>query len=132
LNAIIPDLCRASYSWKKYPAFLTADDCQIFPALEVLSQKIRTRFGQPQLIILKKFVGRGDYKSPYFCTPETLTQGRYTIRYEFEKDKIPKGAKPKDRPVKQPTKWRSSSISKPPNKSACPAIGAVPIGEVIS
>jgi hypothetical protein len=37
LNAIIPNLSRASYSWKKYPAFLTADDYQIFLALEVLS-----------------------------------------------------------------------------------------------
>jgi hypothetical protein len=31
-------LCR-----KKYPTFLTADDNQIFSALEILSQKIRTR-----------------------------------------------------------------------------------------
>ena len=38
----MPHLSRASYSWKKYPAFLTAKDYQIFPALEVLSQKIRT------------------------------------------------------------------------------------------
>src|SRR5262249_23630140 len=28
-------LCRASFSWKKYPAFLTTDDYQIFSALEV-------------------------------------------------------------------------------------------------
>jgi hypothetical protein len=37
LNAIIPNLFWASYSWKKYPAFLTAEDHQIFSALEVLS-----------------------------------------------------------------------------------------------
>jgi hypothetical protein len=37
--AIIPNLSRASYSWKN-PAFLTADDYQIFSALEVLSQEI--------------------------------------------------------------------------------------------
>jgi hypothetical protein len=58
LNAIIRNLSRASYSWKKYPAFLTADDYQIFPALEVLSQKIRTRLGQPheaRLLFLRQW-----------------------------------------------------------------------------
>jgi hypothetical protein len=30
LNAIIPDLSRASYSWKKYPAFLTVKGQQFF------------------------------------------------------------------------------------------------------
>jgi hypothetical protein len=42
LNAIIPNLFRASRSRKKYLALLTADNYQIFTALEVLSQKIRT------------------------------------------------------------------------------------------
>ena len=42
-------------SCKKYPAFLTAEEYQFFSALEGLSQKIRTRFGQPQLLILEKF-----------------------------------------------------------------------------
>jgi hypothetical protein len=31
LNAIILDLSRASYSCKKYPAFLTAEGQQFFP-----------------------------------------------------------------------------------------------------
>jgi hypothetical protein len=36
---------------KKYPAFLTADDYQMFSALEILSQKIWTRFGKLQGIM---------------------------------------------------------------------------------
>jgi hypothetical protein len=43
---------------KKYPAFLTADDYQIFSASEVFSQKIRTRFGQPheaRLLFLRQW-----------------------------------------------------------------------------
>jgi hypothetical protein len=46
LNAINPNLSRASYSWKKYPAFLTPERQQFFRLEQVLSQKIRTRFGQ--------------------------------------------------------------------------------------
>jgi hypothetical protein len=46
LNAIIPNLSRASYSWKKYPALLTSEVQQFFRLYQVLSQKIRTRFGQ--------------------------------------------------------------------------------------
>jgi hypothetical protein len=50
----MPHLSRASYSWKKYPAFLTAEVQQFFLLYQVLSQKIRTRFGQPQLFIMKR------------------------------------------------------------------------------
>jgi hypothetical protein len=32
LNAIIPNLSTSSYSWKKYPAFLTSEDYRIFSA----------------------------------------------------------------------------------------------------
>jgi len=46
VNAIIPYLSGASYSWKKYPAFLTAEGQQPFRLYQLLSQKIRTRFGQ--------------------------------------------------------------------------------------
>jgi hypothetical protein len=37
LNAIIPTLSRASYSWKKYPAFLTVKGQQFFRLYQVLS-----------------------------------------------------------------------------------------------
>src|SRR4029453_13676144 len=50
----MPHLSRASYSWKKYPAFLTTESQQFFRFYQVLSQKIRTRFGQPQLFIMKR------------------------------------------------------------------------------
>jgi hypothetical protein len=46
LNAIIRNLSRASYSWKKYPALLTAEGQQPFRLYQLLSQQIRTRFGQ--------------------------------------------------------------------------------------
>jgi hypothetical protein len=45
--AIIPNLSRAPIPGRKYPALLTADNYHILSALEVLSQEIRTRFGQP-------------------------------------------------------------------------------------
>src|SRR5262249_1992351 len=54
LNAINPNLSGASYSWKKYPAFLTTESQQFFRLYQVLSQKIRTRFGQPQLFYHEK------------------------------------------------------------------------------
>ena len=42
----MPHLSRASYSWKKYPAFLTAEESAVFPALASFipedSDKIRT------------------------------------------------------------------------------------------
>jgi hypothetical protein len=44
--AIVPNLSRASYSCKN-PAFLTAEDQQFFRLYQVLSRKIRTKFGQP-------------------------------------------------------------------------------------
>jgi len=37
---------RASHSWKKYPALLTAEGQQPFRLYQLLSQQIRTRFGQ--------------------------------------------------------------------------------------
>jgi hypothetical protein len=43
---IIPSLSRASYSWKKYPTFLTLTTSR-FSQLWKFATKDRTRFGQP-------------------------------------------------------------------------------------
>jgi hypothetical protein len=42
LNAIIPNLSKASYSCKKYPAFLNSNVSSFSGFSKFLSQKIRT------------------------------------------------------------------------------------------
>ena len=72
LNAIIPNLSRASYSWKKYPAFLTAEDHQIFSALEVFHRRFGQVLHEARLLFIRQWKM---YVSPRF-RHKTITARR--------------------------------------------------------
>src|SRR4029453_4960123 len=76
----MPHLSRASYSWKKYPAFLTTEGQQLFRLYQVLSQKIRTRFGQwPGT---ESTCRHEDFQSSYRSETMCVAIGRYWYLFQ--------------------------------------------------